>query len=133
MNKGKGGTLHRKCVEWIETMNRTPDTIVTRERILGGVKLVDLLIYNLRTKRLLGVEVQLRATDHALRNVEADLRAGCDEVLIASPYPKVIENIRRKIESTIPRFRDCVEYLHIEFIPQKKEEQQRATSRNKTE
>jgi len=120
MRRGKGGDLHRTCVELIETMNRTPDTIVTRERILGGVKLVDLLIFSLRSKKLLGVEVQLRATDHALHNVEADLAAGCDQVLIASPYRHVLESIRGKIELTIPWFRDRVDYLHLEFIPQKK-------------
>lgn len=133
MNKGKGGTLHRKCVEWIETISRTPDTIVTRERILGGVKLVDLLIYSLSSKKLLGVEVQLRATNHALHNVEADLAAGCDEVLIASPYRNVLERIRGKIESMMPWFRERVDYLHIEFIPQKKKSNSSATTRNKTE
>ena len=130
MGKGKGGDLHRKCVEWVETISRTPDTIVTRERILGGVKLVDVLIYTLSNKKLLGVEVQLRATNHALRNIEADLAAGCDEILIASPYLNVIEGVRRKVESIMPWYRERVNYLLLEFLPPEKKKK---NTRNKPE
>ncbi|MDP2898624.1 MAG: hypothetical protein Q8Q12_18965 [bacterium] len=130
MGKGKGSDLHRKCVQWVEAISRTPDTIITRERILGGVKLVDVLIYTVSNKKLVGVEVQLRATSHALRNIEVDLANGCHEVLIASPYPKVLTGVRRKVESIMPWHRERVRYLLIEFIPPEKKKN---NTRNKAE
>ncbi len=130
MGKGKGGDLHRKCVQWVEAISRTPDTIVTRERILGGVKLVDVLIYTLSNKKLLGVEVQLRATSHSLRNIEVDLANGCHQVLIASPYPNVLAGVRRKVESIMPWYRERVDYLLIEFLPS---ENKKKNTRNKPE
>jgi hypothetical protein len=119
MGEGKGGKIHRECQGWMVRVNRSLGTIVVRERMLGNRKLVDVVVYDLKTKKLLGIEVQL-SSKHALENIKADFTGGCDHVLIASPYPNVLENIRRTVDSTMPMWiRERVDYFHIDFIPKK--------------
>ena len=112
MKKNKGGATHGLYGDLLFHYFQPEADFIVREGLCGD-KLVDLLLYGFHGYRLVGIEVQL-IPKHALENIRADIRNGCDRVIMGCPSTKTLRTIKAKAEAALSdEEASRVTYLHI--------------------
>lgn len=113
----KGGPEHRTAQRIVRDHYRNMGKIAVIEGFLG--KHIDVLVYDLMTKRITAVEYQTTKAN-ALKNVFHDCRV-CDEVIIVSSSQRVLDGIKADAQKvfSLEERKKLSFHLLKEFIPKK--------------
>ena len=93
--RGIGEFVHRFYQDAVKSKFKDQGTCEIEAKLPNG-KLIDVLVA--RDGNLIGIEIEMQACKHILVNIEKDLEAGLDRLVIAAPSMDVLEGIQQLLQ-----------------------------------